>query len=165
MRVLKGFSLIELMIVVAIMGMLATAAIPAYQNYTLRTKISEVISLASAAKLSLYDYYLSQGSMPLTANNESAELSAVANLELSRIVANNAAVYSELSGNTDISSLTVTISGAGSAVDNKIIIFTFDASQTSGLKFYCDATQAVSILNASVTNYVADDYLPSQCRS
>jgi type IV pilus assembly protein PilA len=60
----KGFTLIELMIVVAIIGILAAIAIPAYQDYTIRAKVSEPLSFADAAKVSVSEYYQSQGVMP-----------------------------------------------------------------------------------------------------
>jgi len=63
----QGFTLIELMIVVAIIGILAAVAIPAYQDYTTRAKITEVLVIASAAKTSASEYYLSTGNMPSTA--------------------------------------------------------------------------------------------------
>ncbi|WP_420427203.1 pilin [Algiphilus sp.] len=64
----QGFTLIELMIVVAIIGILAAIAIPAYQDYTIRSKVSEVLVLASAARTNVGEYYLSTGSMPATTN-------------------------------------------------------------------------------------------------
>ena len=68
----KGFTLIELMIVVAIIGILAAIALPAYQDYTKRTHVSEGLTLAGGAKASVTEDFSSQGKFP--ANNASAGL-------------------------------------------------------------------------------------------
>ena len=66
----KGFTLIELMIVVAIIGILAAVALPAYQDYTTRAKISEVIVMASPAKLAVAETASSLGALgSVTASN------------------------------------------------------------------------------------------------
>lgn len=60
----KGFTLIELMIVVAIIGILAAIAIPAYQDYTIRAQVTEGINLADAVKVAVADYYTQKGAFP-----------------------------------------------------------------------------------------------------
>ncbi len=62
----KGFTLIELMIVVAIIGILAAVALPAYQDYTIRAKISECAGVLSACKSSVSEYYASMNDLPDT---------------------------------------------------------------------------------------------------
>jgi type IV pilus assembly protein PilA len=62
----QGFTLIELMIVVAIIGILAAVAIPSYQDYTKRAHVSEGLQLAGAVKTGIAEYYGSQGAWPAT---------------------------------------------------------------------------------------------------
>jgi type IV pilus assembly protein PilA len=63
-QVQKGFTLIELMIVVAIIGILAAIAIPAYQDYTVRSQVTEGMNLASAVKAGVAEYYAQTGAWP-----------------------------------------------------------------------------------------------------
>jgi len=72
----KGFTLIELMIVVAIIGILAAIAIPAYQDYTIRAQVSEGMNLAAAAKAAVAESFLNRGVGP--ANRTVAGMSATA---------------------------------------------------------------------------------------
>jgi type IV pilus assembly protein PilA len=63
----KGFTLIELMIVVAIIGILAAVAIPAYQNYVIRGQVTEGLSLAAGWKTAISEFYAQNGSFPTSA--------------------------------------------------------------------------------------------------
>src|SRR5215211_5676461 len=75
-RMEKGFTLIELMIVVAIIGILAAIAIPAYQDYTIRAQVSEGMNLAAAAKAAVAESFLNRGTAP--ANRTVAGMSDLA---------------------------------------------------------------------------------------
>jgi type IV pilus assembly protein PilA len=74
MKKQQGFTLIELMIVVAIIGILAAIAIPAYQDYTIRAQVSEGLNLSGGAKAAVTEYYQDRGALPT--NNSIAGLAA-----------------------------------------------------------------------------------------
>jgi type IV pilus assembly protein PilA len=64
----QGFTLIELMIVIAIIGILAAIAIPAYQNYTIRAQVTEGLTLADGWKTAIAEYYANTGNWPQQSN-------------------------------------------------------------------------------------------------
>jgi len=74
----QGFTLIELMIVVAIIGILAAIAVSAYQDYTIRAQVSEGLNLAGGAKEAVSEYFMDRGAYPTT--NAMAGLSAAASI-------------------------------------------------------------------------------------
>src|SRR6478752_6065421 len=74
----QGFTLIELMIVVAIIGILAAVALPAYQDYTKRAKMSEIILAASACRTSITEVYQSATQTSITPNNWGCEATSTA---------------------------------------------------------------------------------------
>ena len=75
----SGFTLIELMIVVAIIGILAAIAIPAYQTYTIRAQVAEGLSLSDGYKTVLWDYYAQHGRFP--SSNQSASAPSPASIQ------------------------------------------------------------------------------------
>jgi type IV pilus assembly protein PilA len=77
-KVQQGFTLIELMIVVAIIGILAAIAIPAYQDYTIRAQVSEGLNLSGGAKAAVTEFYQDRGAWPT--DNAEAGLEAAGNI-------------------------------------------------------------------------------------
>ncbi|ENV7330784.1 pilin, partial [Neisseria gonorrhoeae] len=75
----KGFTLIELMIVIAIVGILAAVALPAYQDYTARAQVSEAILLAEGQKSAVTEYYLNHGKWP--ADNGAAGVASASTIK------------------------------------------------------------------------------------
>ena len=135
----KGFTLIELMIVVAIIGILAAIAIPAYQDYTKRTHVSEGLSLAGGAKAGVTEFYSSNGHWPL--NNGSAGLAAIA---------------TDIKGNA-VTSVTVA-SGVitiayNDKVDNGKTVILSPLNATGSVTWKCKAGASMSA-----------KYLPANCR-
>ncbi|VEJ21963.1 pilin [Neisseria animaloris] len=75
----KGFTLIELMIVVAIIGILASIALPAYQDYTARAQVSEALTLADGQKTAVTEYYADKGELP--ENNDKAGIAPATDIK------------------------------------------------------------------------------------
>ena len=144
MKQQKGFTLIELMIVIAIIGILAAIAIPAYQDYTIRSKVSEGLNLSGAAKLAVAETYDSEGSFQ-GANNASYGLPAAGSIN-GNYVSNIAVGANGL--------ITITYNdqlGGNPSADNKTITMTPTARQGSMLWDCTGGTQEAK-------------YRPSECR-
>jgi len=125
-KVQQGFTLIELMIVVAIIGILAAIAIPAYQDFTIRSRVTELINAAGVCKTSIAEFYQAKGSFPLgtadsgcsTVGTASSAPPVVAALGV--IAVDSAGTLTtQLTGNASGTTLTYTptlAGGAGSAI-------------------------------------------------
>jgi len=157
-KIQKGFTLIELMIVVAIIGILAAIAIPAYQDYLIRSQVSEGLTMAAAAKASVSEYYANKGSWPDT--NSAAGLGSATNIQ-----------------GKYVSAITVTDGGitidygneVNATVANARVGLTPGASANGDVIWRCGTAPVPTgwgsgVAAASATTSIAGKYLPSSCR-
>lgn len=142
-KIQQGFTLIELMIVVAIIGILAAVAIPAYQDYTIRAQVTEGLGLASAAKTSVSEFFATNGILP--ASNASAGIAVAASISGNNV----ASVGIAANGVIQIS-----YSAANGPLDGGLMMLT---PRTSGgrVAWSCTSTAAGTIDGR---------YRPSSCR-
>jgi type IV pilus assembly protein PilA len=147
----KGFTLIELMIVVAIIGILAAIAIPAYQDYTVRSKVTEMINAAGVCKTSVAEYYQSLGSMP--GNTTQAGCSNIG-------TANTAAPVVAATGEVQITASGTLLTQLGGTATGMFAYYPATASAGAPITAWnCSKTASP----AASTNIVSK-YLPATCR-
>ncbi|WP_295953329.1 pilin [Rhodoferax sp.] len=119
----QGFTLIELMIVVAIIGILAAVALPAYQDYTVRAKVTEVILAASSAKTVISEATQVNGGMPLTASVAVATQSSkyVSSVSYISTVSTSGIVIASAQGEAKITGSNIILTGNIEPTTNQII--------------------------------------------
>jgi type IV pilus assembly protein PilA len=157
----KGFTLIELMIVVAIIGILAAIAIPAYQDYTIRAQVTEGLNLAGAAKAAVSESYGSNGTWPV--NNLTAGL-GVANEIRGKYVTSVGVVNNQI---------TVSFGNQANAkITNNTLLLTAGVSNNGDVAWQCGSKDmsTASGITAGTTAFsntggsLLAKYRPAECR-
>ncbi|MDK4641288.1 pilin [Kingella kingae] len=143
----KGFTLIELMIVIAIIGILAAIALPAYQDYTKRSRVSEGLSLAGGAKSALTEFYASNNKWP--ASNTEAGIAAA----------------TEIKGNA-VKSVTVATTGSGATGKGQITVaFNDKVKNDATLVLEGTGNEAGAVQWTCTGGNLDAKFRPSECRS
>ncbi|MGH1539508.1 MAG: pilin [Arenicella sp.] len=154
----KGFTLIELMIVISIIGILASISLPAYQTYTARAQVSESLSIVSELKSSVAEYYKIKGNFPV--DNSAAGIPAAQLLQgnfVNQIKLENGAFHVKLGNkiNQNVAGKIVTI--------RPIVVKGSPASPFSWVCGYSQAPEAMRAVGENQTS-VEKQFLPAVCR-
>jgi type IV pilus assembly protein PilA len=145
----QGFTLIELMIVVAIIGILAAVAIPAYQDYIARSQMSEAMTLTSGLKTNVSEVFSQNGTCPTNGNNGIAAASDISGNYVAQVATGGTG--SATGGCTIVA--TMKSSGVSTGIQGKTLTLTLTtAAQGGSYEWAC-------------TSNATQNYLPSSCAS
>lgn len=154
MKAQKGFTLIELMIVVAIIGILAAVALPAYQDYTARAKVSEAMLAVSGCKTSVAEYLQTNNAFPASTDTAGCSSSSTKYVKELSVSSTDAAISAE-------------IQGTGSAADGKKLTLqpTADADRKTAVTLANGVMTPIAGWSCGTDATGADLKLfPAQCR-
>ncbi|XBT90466.1 pilin [Neisseria gonorrhoeae] len=158
----KGFTLIELMIVIAIVGILAAVALPAYQDYTARAQVSEAILLAEGQKSAVTEYYLNHGKWP--ADNGAAGVASASEIKgkyVKEVKVENGVVTAQMKSD-----------GVNKEIKNKKLSL-WAKRQDGSVKWFCGQPvkrgaaakdDTVTADATDTTGKIETKHLPSTCR-
>ncbi|MBH5381799.1 pilin [Neisseria meningitidis] len=155
----KGFTLIELMIVIAIVGILAAVALPAYQDYTARAQVSEAILLAEGQKSAVTEYYLNHGIWP--GDNTSAGVATSTDIKGKYV--------KEVKVANGVITATMLSTGVNKEIQGKKLSL-WAKRQAGSVKWFCGqpVTRAAKakddVTAATGTDKIDTKHLPSTCR-
>jgi type IV pilus assembly protein PilA len=145
----KGFTLIELMIVVAIIGILAAVALPAYQDYTKRAKLSEVILAASSCRTAVSEYMQSEGKPSTNNDNWGCNYGSSRYVEKVEVADTTGVITATVQGIAGIDTGAITLTPSTSATE----VGALDSESSDIRSWICNGTGDIK-----------DELLPSTCR-